>query len=130
MPAHLKGQRICSILAMRLTADIHRAWMDGGARTLITRSLRKVVRPVVNIGSLIFIECDLLKSMPERRVVPGITVREATVNDASLFAEPDIFRGRLNDDHRCFMGIEEATGKLANYRWVSTSATYIPELRR
>ena len=28
------------------------------------------------------------------------------------------------------MGIEEATGKLTNYRWVNTSDAYIPELQR
>src|SRR5262249_44724223 len=80
--------------------------------------------------SLVFIECDLQKPMPERRVIPGITVREATANDVSLFTEHELFLKRFHDGHRCFMGIEEATGKLTNYRWVTTSASYIPELRR
>src|SRR5215468_7450394 len=115
---------------MQLTDDIHRAWKDGGPKALVTRSLRKVVRPFVKIGSLVFIECDLQNPMPERRVVPGVIVREATANDAILFAERDVFFKRFNEGHRCFMGIEEATGKLMNYRWVNPSAAYIPELRR
>ena len=115
---------------MQFTADIQRAWIDGGPKMLVTRSLRRLVRPVVKIGSLVFIECDLQKPMPDRRDIPGIIVREATVDDASLFAERDVFLKRFNDGDRCFMGIEKATGKLTNYRWVTWSPPYIPEVRR
>jgi hypothetical protein len=115
---------------MQITADFQRAWIEGGLQIVLARTLRKAVRPVVKIGSLVFIECDLLKPMPERRNVPGIIVREATLKDVSLFADRDVFLERFNQGHRCFMGIEEETGKLTNYRWVSATAPYIPEVRR
>jgi len=115
---------------MQITADIQRAWTEGGSKILLSRSLRKAVRPLLNVGSLVFIECDLRQPMPERRDVPGIAVREATMQDVKLFEDRDVFMERLRSGHRCFMGIEEATGKLTNYRWVNTSDAYIPELQR
>ena len=115
---------------MEFAIDIQRAWTEGGTRTIVTRSLRKLVRPAFKIGTLVFTECDLLKPMPERHAIPGITVREATIDDINLFDDREIFLERLNQGHRCFVGIEDATGKLTNCRWVNTSRTYIPELKR
>ena len=115
---------------MALIADVQRALMEGGPKTLFTRSLRKFLRPAVKIGTLVFSECDLREPMPERQVIPGITVREATVNDAHLFSDRDVFFQHMEEGSRCFMGIEDATGKLTNYRWVNTSAAYVPELKR
>src|SRR5215813_12445659 len=109
---------------MALTADIQRALREGGAKTVLTRSLRKLLRPALKIGTLVFAECDLRKPMPERCPIPGIIVREATIEDADLFIE------RMKQGSRCFMGIEEATGKLTNYRWVNTSWAHVPELKR
>jgi hypothetical protein len=115
---------------MHLTSDIRRAWTEGGAKTVLTRGLRRVVRPAIKVGSLVFIECDLRRPMPERREISGLTVREATPGDAFMFADPDLLLERLNRGHRCFMGIEEATGKLTNYRWICSGSADIPELRR
>jgi hypothetical protein len=120
----------CTYADMQMAADIQRAWTDGGAKIVLTRSLKKLIRPAVKVGSLVFIECDLHKPMPERRDVPGISVREATLDDIHLFADRDLFLQRFNAGDRCFMGIEDATGKLTNYRWVCTGSTYIPELKR
>jgi len=116
---------------MEFTADIRRAWQDGGTKALLTRGVRKIVSPVVKIGSLVFTECDLGEPMPERPFIPGIVIREATPDDLNLFENPELFLERLNDGHRCFMGIDEASGKLANLRWVNTTGSaYIPELQR
>ena len=115
---------------MALTADIQRALMEGGGTTVLTRSLRKLLRPVVRIGTLVFVECDLREAIPERRPMPGITVREATIEDVDLFEDRHLFLERIKQGNRCFMGIEDATGKLTNYRWVNTSCAYVPELRR
>jgi len=120
----------CNEIGMALSADIQRAWEQGGPKVLLTRSLRKIVRPAARIGTLVFIECDLRKPLPERRLVPGIVCREATIKDAALFEDSDLFLERMRQGQRCFIGIEEATGKLTNYRWVNTSAAYIPELKR
>jgi ribosomal protein S18 acetylase RimI-like enzyme len=115
---------------MALMADVQRALTEGGPKTLVTRSLRKLVRPGVKIGTLVFSECDLRESLPERQVIPGITVRIATLNDAHLFEDRETFFERMKEGSRCFMGVEDATGKLTNYRWINTSAAYVPELKR
>lgn len=115
---------------MALTADIQRAFVEGGAKAVVSRSLRKMVRPAFKVGSLVFTECDLTKPVPERQRVSGILAREATIEDARLFEDRALFLERFNQGHRCFLGIEENTGKLTNYRWVNTSAAFIPELDR
>ena len=79
---------------------------------------------------VVFTESDLSKPFPELRPVPGIIAREATIEDVRLFQDQELFLKRFNDGDRCFMGIEEGTGKLANYRWINTSAVLIPELDR
>jgi hypothetical protein len=124
------GPLNCCRVSMALIADVQRALMEGGTKTIVTRSLRKLVRPAVKIGTLVFSECDLREPMPERQVIPGITVREATLNDAHLFEDPESFFGRIREGSRCFIGVEDATGKLTNYRWINTSAAYVPELKR
>jgi len=120
----------CFLLDMALTADIQRALTEGGAKTVLTRSLRKLLRPAIKIGTLVFAECDLRKPIPERRPIPGIIVREATIEDVDLFEDRNLSLERLKQGSRCFMGIEEATGRLTNYRWINTSWAYVPELKR
>jgi ribosomal protein S18 acetylase RimI-like enzyme len=115
---------------MELADDIRKAFVDGGTKIVVTRSLRKLVRPAMKLGSLVFTECDLTKPFPEAKAVAGIILREGTIKDAPIFADPELARTRFRQGHRSFMGIEEKTGKLANYRWVNTSAAYIPELER
>ncbi|HEY2384941.1 MAG TPA: hypothetical protein VGK48_27520 [Terriglobia bacterium] len=115
---------------MALTADIQRAFAAGGPKIVITRGLRRLVRPAFKIGTLIFTEADLTQPLPEQRPVPGIVPREATIEDVRLFEDQALFLKRFNDGHRCFMGIEEQTGKLANYRWVNSAAALVPELER
>ena len=115
---------------MPLTADIRRAYIDGGAKTVVTRGLRKLVRPAFKIGTLVFAETDFSRPFPELRPVPGIIAREATVEDVRLFEDQALFLYRFNQGHRCFVGIEEKTGKLTNYRWVNTTAAFVPELER
>src|SRR5438552_23790 len=104
---------------MQLTADFERAWNEGGSKTIITRSLRKFVRPAVKVGSLVFTECDLSNPLPERRPIAGIVCREATFQDVELFEDQDLFLERMHEGLRCFMGIEESTGKLTNCRWIN-----------
>ncbi len=115
---------------MALTANIQRAFVEGGAKTVMSRGIRRIVRPVFKMGSLVFTECDLSQPIRERQPVPGILAREATIEDARLFEDRAMFLERFNQGHRCFLGIDESTGKLTNYRWVNTSAAFIPELDR
>src|SRR5207344_1658235 len=99
-------------------------------KALIARSLKRLVRPAAKVGILVFKECDLGQAMPEPIAVPGIIVREAELDDRNLFEDTDMFLQRLNEGHRCFIAVEASTGKLANSRWINTSAAYIPELKR
>ena len=115
---------------MAVTQSIRRSFVEGGVKAVLTRGLKKLVRPAFEIGSLVFTEADLSKPFPELRPVPGIIAREATIEDVRLFEDQKLFLKRFDDGHRCFMGIEEGTGKLANYRWISTSSVFIPELSR
>lgn len=57
-------------------------------------------------------------------------MREATLDDVNFFEDRELFLKRLKEGHRCFMGIEEATGKLTNYRWVNSSTALVPELHQ
>lgn len=117
-------------MGMELADDIRRAFVDGGPKIVVTRSLRKLVRPAVKVGSLVFTECDLRKPFPSAKPIAGIVVREATIEDVPFYPDPELAQTRFRQGHRSFMAIEEKTGRLANYRWVNMSAAYIPELDR
>jgi hypothetical protein len=114
---------------MELALDIQRAWLDGGMKAVLTRAIKRFIRPALKAGSLVFTECDL-RALPERPAIPGIIIREAHLEDKHLFEDCRLFLERMKEGYRCFMGIEESTGKLANYRWISTSTAYFPELKR
>jgi GNAT superfamily N-acetyltransferase len=115
---------------MELTASVQRALVEGGVKTVFTRSLKKLARPVFSMGTLVFTECDLTKPFPDERPVNGIVIREATVDDVRLFEDRKLFLERITNGRRCFVGIEAETGELTNYRWFSTTPAYIPELDR
>ena len=114
---------------MELALDIQRAWLAGGIKAVLTRGIKRFIRPAVKFGRLVFTECDL-RALPERAPIPGIIMRVATLEDIDLFEDRQLFLERMKEGYRCFMGLEKATGKLANYRWVSTSTAYFPELKR
>jgi hypothetical protein len=115
---------------MQLMSDIQRAWNEGGPKAVLVRSCKKLVRPTCSIGTLVFKQCDLREPLPERRAIHGIVLREAALSDANLFENREIFIDRMKSGNRCFMGIEEATGKLTNYRWLNTTAAHVPEIDR
>ena len=121
---------VCIDCSMALTDDIQRAFVEGGAKTVMTRALRKLVRPACRIGTLVFIESDLTRPLPEARAVPGIVAREARIDDAKLFENQALFLDRFRRGQRCFIGVESGTGKLTNYRWVNQTSAYVPELDR
>jgi hypothetical protein len=115
---------------MAFITGFQRALAEGSPKIMITRCCRKMFRAVARFGTLVFAEVDLTQPIREVSVVPGIIPREGQVQDASLFQNPAVFLERIAQGDRCFMGIEEKTGKLTNYRWITTSPAYIPELDR
>src|SRR5262249_52490680 len=106
---------------MEFITGFGRAFAEGGGKIIFTRCCRKLFSAVVRFGTLVFAEVDLTHPVREVPIVPGIIPREGKVQDASLFQDPAVFLERMAQGDRCFMGIEEKTGKLTNYRWVTTS---------
>ena len=109
---------------------IGRVYREGGIKTVILRSVKKLMLPVISAGSLIFVECDLRKPLAQKPNLPEILAREAALADAGLFENRELFLERVRAGKRCFIGIDAATGKLANYRWVATFTEYILEIDR
>jgi hypothetical protein len=100
------------------------------------RALRKVLSPIAEVGVVHFFECDLRAGLPKVRPVPGIVAREAFLSDVSLLDGTENASARKADaierlqrGDRWFVGVDEANGRLTNYRWVATCPTLIPELR-
>lgn len=115
---------------MKLVATVQRALNEGGPKILVSRSLKKLFLPLARAGTLVFAEVDLTKPIREVLPISGIEAREAFVGDEWLFDDPGLFLERTSRGDRCFLAVESATGRLANYRWISTSPSHIPELNR
>ena len=115
---------------MEFITRFRSAFAEGSSKIIITRCCRKLFSAVARFGTLVFAEVDLTQPIHEVPSVPGIIPREGKAEDASLVQNPAVFLERIAQGDRCFMGIEEKTGKLTNYRWITTSPAYIPELGR
>jgi hypothetical protein len=106
-------------------------------KTISILALKKLISPFVRVGSVYFFERDLSTELPPLRPASGVIFRRASYSDLPLL---DATTGasrrkvqaeqRLSQDHLWFVVIEEATGRLLNYRWVSTTTAFIPELNR
>src|SRR5262245_11957646 len=118
------------LLILRWMNAIRDLYREGGIKAVAVRSVKKLMSPVISVGSLIFVECDLRKPLPRKDAFAEVLLREAVLADASLFENPQIFIERLCAGKRCFIGIDAATGKLANYRWIASWSEYIPEIDR
>lgn len=112
-------------------------WRDFGPRATIGLAFKKVVSPVARVGSVYLMECDLVAGLPKVKSVPGIIAREAFMEDIDLLdgIENDTEKkrdaiARFKRGDRWFVGIDGANGKLATFRWVSTTWELIPELER
>ena len=114
---------------------IREVYRGAGLSGLVLRATAKLLRPLVEIGSLVFFECDLRVPLPTVPPVGGIQFTELTLDDLHLF-EPagprpvERARERFQRGERCFAGIETGTGRLVNYRWMTAVAGYIPEIDR
>ncbi len=118
----------------------HRAWglwREFGVRATIGLALKKLVSPVARMGSLYLMECDLPSGLPEVKPVPGIVAREAFLEEIHLLDGTENEAEKKRDalqrfkrGDRWFVGIDNSTGKLANFRWVTTAWELVPELER
>jgi GNAT superfamily N-acetyltransferase len=108
-----------------------------GPIAAIGLALKKLLLPVVRVGSVYLMECDLASDIPKVRPVPGIIAREGFLQDVHLLdglgdgatKTLDAIE-RLSRGQRWFIGIDASRGKLANSRWVATAWELVPELER
>jgi GNAT superfamily N-acetyltransferase len=131
-------QRVLDMEAVvRLVRRALELWREFGPRATIGLALKKAVSPVARVGSLYLLECDLTAGLPRVKPVPGVVAREAFLEEIHLLdgienedekKRDAIFRFKRGD--RWFVGIDAATGKLANFRWVTTAWELVPELER
>lgn len=108
---------------------------DVGAIAIL--GLKKLTRSVLDFGSLYFFECDLQKPLPPVRPNPAVVIREAFLADLDLLDKMDdahrhkqVAIERLDRGDRWFVVLDSATGELANFRWLSHSGAWIPEIER
>src|SRR5262245_14967370 len=103
--------------------------------SLPVRILRRLIRPLLETGSVTFFVRDLLE--PESAPVPReISVRQlhATDKDAVLHgADPlrgwHVLKERFAAGELCFAALDEH-GRALLTRWVTLTRAYIPELDR
>src|ERR1043166_6132187 len=116
---------------------IQRIFKTQGLPAVAALTLKKIIRPVAKVGSVYFLERDLSLPMPPLESMKNIVAREGTLSDIHLLdALPNAARqkkeaiDRLARGDRWFIGVDRPTGKLCNYRWVSLTRRFIPELDR
>lgn len=123
--------------ALRLWGKAWQFLRESGVMTTLGLTLRKLISPIADVGIVYFFECDLRAGLPRVRPVPGIIAREAFLGDIHLLDGTENASARKADaverfrkGDRWFVGIDAATGKLANYRWVTTTWEFVPEIQR
>ena len=122
---------------LRLISRAQELLNEFGFRATIGLAFKKLVSPVARVGSVYLMECDLVAGLPKVKAVPGIIAREAFLEELDLFdgIENGIEKKRdaierFKRGDRWFVGIDSANGKLATFRWVTTTWELIPELER
>lgn len=104
---------------------------------MLLLGLKRVLKPVLDFGSLVFFECDLRRPFPPAPPDNGFSAREGFESDIDLLQareDGDQYRPialeRLRNGERWFIGVESSTGQLANYRWMTDRAAAVPEIGR
>src|SRR5207249_1137795 len=68
-------------------ARVHEVLRWEGIGSVLTRGLRKLLRPVVRVRCLLFFEMDLTRPFPAIEARVPLTMRVATVEDLDTFGE-------------------------------------------
>jgi len=127
-PGQSDGQSIAELQGMTsLTAPLTRArelHHRFGLKATLGLAFKKILSPVARAGSVYLMECDLTAGPPQLKTLPGFIAREAFLEDIDLL--DDVENGadakrdataRFKRGDRWFVGIDSASGKLANFRW-------------
>src|SRR5579884_581054 len=96
-----------------LFSSLQRSYRDNGLRGVALQIAKKLLRPALQFGKLVFFECNLGHPLPEPCPVPGILCREAFRHDIDLFGPAGAGKRqsaveRFDRDERCFVGIDTA----------------------
>src|SRR5579884_12606 len=118
-------------------ASVHKVYKDLGITGVFATGLKKILRPVARVGSLYFLERDLGLPMPRLEPNSNVVAREGTLSDIHLLDQlsdadrrKDQAIERLRRGDHWFIGVDRASGKLMNHRWVTRTRSFIPELAR
>lgn len=111
-----------------------RVLAEGGPQHLLLQALRKLTRPLLECGSVIFFARDLSEPPPEPRAALDLKLHIASpaqldllLNSPEFPQTEEMLRERFRAGDICFAALD-AEGKLAHSRWVTTRRGYIPEL--
>src|SRR4051812_13202510 len=118
-------------MAQSTWTTIHKVYKNQGISGVGAQAVKKIIKPLAKIGSLYFLERDLSLEMPPLEPNQSIVAREGTLADIHLLdLMPNAARHkreaveRLTGGDHWFVGIDKATGRLTNHRWVSTSRAF------
>jgi len=116
---------------------VQEVYRDAGISHVLLLTFKKIIKPFLDFGTLVFFECDLRKPLADAPHNRDFVAREANLSDLHLLdalKECAYHRhnaiSRLNNGERWFIGTETSSGRLANFRWVNETAGYIPEISR
>jgi len=103
-----------------------------GAFALMTRGLRRLTHPLIEVGSITFFVRGLGEPA-QRAAAPGFTVRQlgAADREALLFGSEsswETLRARFAKGDLCFGALDQQ-GRAAHTRWVTLKGAGIPELQ-
>lgn len=120
-----------------IVSRARQAYKDRGLKACIIQVFKRILAPVMRTGSVWFFERDLSAPMPPLGPIEGIELREASSSDIALLdcledapEQRQQAQQRLQKGDLWYVSIEEATGRLTNYRWVSMKGSFIPEINR
>ena len=103
---------------------------------LVVRILRRLLKPLLETGTVTFFVRDLQDDEPPAPSLPGIVVRQLQrAEKEELLHGSDPARGwqaleaRFDSSDLCFAALDEQ-GRALHTRWVTLSGAHIPELDR
>jgi GNAT superfamily N-acetyltransferase len=100
------------------------------------RVLRRLLKPLIETGTLTFFVRDLQEDQALLPTPSGIVVRQLQPADRDVLlygADPErtweALRARFDSDDVCFAALDEQ-GRALHTRWVTLTGAYLPELDR
>src|SRR5262245_32663958 len=115
-----------------ISAGVQASAMPG----LVERVVRRLLRPLVETGTVTFFVRDLGEAEPGPPELPGITIRRLRPgpSDVLLYGtdparSPQALAARFEAGDLCFAALDEHSRAL-HTRWVTLTRAYVPELHR